>query len=144
MGGNKIVVASINARALNNTQNRLSLFHWIENNNIDITIVRESFCTKDFGSVFDKKWKGPAYHSYTDSKHARGVCILIRKDFVCNIRSYCSDKHGRKLLLNIEYADCMYNLYCPTNLTERIAFLKETVGWVSHNRIVVISLLEGT
>ena len=43
MGGNKIVVASINTRGLNNTQKRLSLFHWIENNNIDIAIVQETF-----------------------------------------------------------------------------------------------------
>ena len=110
MAGNKIVVASINARGLNNTQKRLSLLHWIETSNIDISIVQESFCTKDFGSVFNRQWKGQAYHSYTDSKHARGVCILIRKDFVCNVRSYCNNKHGRKLMLNIEYDDSMYTI----------------------------------
>ena len=138
MGGNKIVVASINASGLNNTRNVYHYFNELKIIILILLLFKNHFVQKDFGSVFNRQWKGQAYHSYTDSKHARGVCILIRKYFACNIHSYCNDNHGRKLLLNIEYDDCMYtidNLYCPTNLTGRISFLKETVGWVSHNRI---------
>ena len=52
-------------------------------------------------------------------------CYILGKHFACKVPNYYGDKHGRKLLLNIEYDDSVYtiaNMYCPTSLTERIEF----------------------
>ena len=54
----KLSIATINARGLNNTKKRVSLFNWIKENNIGITIIQETFCTKNFVSTFNIQWDG--------------------------------------------------------------------------------------
>ena len=78
------------------------------------------------------------YHAFTNSKHSRGVCVLLSERFKGNIVSSCCDESGRKLLLSIEYDDNIYtivNLYCPNNQGERSKFLGDCTDWVNSNRI---------
>ena len=98
----KLSIATINTRGLNNTKKRVSLFNWIKENNIGITIIQETFCTKNFVSTFNIQWDGAIYHSCTDSKHTRGVCILISKAISCNVLNSVTDDKGRALLINLE------------------------------------------
>ena len=73
MDSSKIRIATINARGLNNTSKRLSLFRWINDHSVDITLLQETYCTKDYESKFSKQWAGRIFHSHTDSSHSRGV-----------------------------------------------------------------------
>ena len=120
-------IATINARGLNNTKKRLALFQWIEDNSFDIVYIQETYCTPEFVKRFDIFWKGKIFHSNTDSKHSRGVSILLSKNFNGDIISCVRDNVGRKLLLNICDEGSTYtlvNLYCPNSLKERIDFLQ--------------------
>ena len=81
----KLSITSVNARGLNNTKKRISLVNWITDNGIDVTFVQETFCTNNFVFTFNWHWAGEIYHSNTDSRHARGVCIVIGKNFDCKM-----------------------------------------------------------
>ncbi len=136
--GNQLHIGTINARGLNNTKKRLSLSEWAKVGNLDIILIQETYCTSRFSSVFNRLWKGEIYHSHTDSKHSRGVCIMINHKFNCKVLSYHYDDKGRKLLLNFEYGDDKYtvvNLYCPTDQREREIFLNDCIGWINSKRI---------
>ena len=58
MARDKLSIASVNARGLNNTQKRISFFNWIRENSIDIVMVQETFCTREFILKFNYHWKG--------------------------------------------------------------------------------------
>jgi len=129
-------IATLNARGLNNAKKRISLFEWINDQQIDIVLVQESYCTEDFEKRFRLHWDGDIYHSFTNSKHAKGVCILVRKEFRCNIIKIIKDNEGRKMLLKIDIdGDCydIANLYCPTVLKDRIEFLRKCTDWLHAN-----------
>ena len=118
-------IASINTRGLNNTRKRISVFKWISDNHLDIIFVQETYCVQKFESIFSRQWNGEIYHSFTNSKHARGVCIMLSRNVSGSIISTHNDNLGRKLLLNVTIDDNMYtlvNVYCPTNLPERARF----------------------
>ena len=80
---------------------------------INITLkkmFKGHFCTEDFGSTFNRQWEGHVYDSYSDSKHARGMCILIRKESIvvkCDLTEYKSSNKCHKNML-----------YCPFRLTK--------------------------
>ncbi len=132
----KCKIATLNARGLNNTKKRISLFEWIREQEIDIVLIQESYCTKDFEKRFRLQWNGDIYHSYTNSKHAKGVCILVRKEFKGSVINIVKDNEGRKILIEIDiggYTYTIVNLYCPTSLPERIEFLRNCIEWIHVN-----------
>ncbi len=137
MASRKLKVGSVNARGLHDIRKRISLFHWINKSDLDIALIQETYCTKEFDPRFNFQWNGDVYHSYTASSHAKGVCILLSKNFNGEVMHSCADEHGRRILLDIKYGDKIYtivNLYCPTNVKDRIEFLKESTEWVRENR----------
>ena len=142
----KLSIVTINARGLNNAKKRLSAFQWIKEHNIDIALIQETYCTEEFKRKFNFHWRGEVYHSNTDSKHSRGVSILISDLFKGKVVSSCNDNAARKLLLNIEYDDNVYtivNLYCPNDQGERVRFLSDCPHWVNTNRIMNSFLILG-
>jgi exonuclease III len=144
----KFKIATINARGLNNTKKRISLFQWIQDNDIDIVFIQETYCTKVFESKFKFHWDGDVYSSFTDSRHSRGTCILISKRLrrgikVINIEN---DKEGRLIMLNVEYNDTLYtlvNMYCPSIVSDRVDFLTGTIDWVTEKRSKGSNLIIG-
>ena len=96
-----INVLTINARGLNNTKKRHTLCHWLNDQQTDIALIQESYCIKSFKSNFGKQWNGKIYHSFSNSKHARGVCILLSEKFNFKLLSCHHDNEGRKILINI-------------------------------------------
>ena len=98
----KLSIVTINSRGLNNAKKRLSVFQFIREHNIDIALIQETYCVEEFKRKFNFHWRGEVYHSSTDSKHARGVSILISDLFKGKVINSCNDNVGRKLLLNID------------------------------------------
>ena len=68
----RINIATINARGLNNAKKRISVIEWINGHNVDIALIQETFCVKEYKKKFNFHWKGDVFHSHTDSKHSRG------------------------------------------------------------------------
>ena len=51
-------LATINARGLNNATKRISLYERIKDHSIDITLIQESYCVKEFAKKSNFHWKG--------------------------------------------------------------------------------------
>ena len=133
----RINIATINARGLNNAKKGISVFERINDHDVDIALIQETFCVKEYKKKFNFHWKGDVFHSHSDSKHSRGVFVLLSSKFKGNVSSY-NDTRGRKPLLNIEHDDDIYtvvNLYCPNDQGERLRFLNESADWVDANGI---------
>jgi len=89
-------IATINTRGLNDHCKRRKLFKWLADHKIDIAFLQETFCTKDFVSIFNAGYNGTVLHNVTDSKHSRGVAILLNNRLNVNVMNqHCSDD-GRK------------------------------------------------
>ena len=66
-------VCTINVCGLNNNKKKKNLSTWIQNKQIDITFLQETYCTKNFQLYCDSSWPGNIYHGHTKSSHSRGV-----------------------------------------------------------------------
>ena len=42
---------------------------WLENKNVNVAFIQESFCTKKNVQKFANDWNGKIYHSLTNSNH---------------------------------------------------------------------------
>lgn len=126
-------ILSLNVRGLNNNCKRLSLFHWIEQKKIDIICLQETFCKETYCETFNSYFEGSIYHSFSDSSHSRGVCIMFNKKLEYEfVNKHVSDD-GRRILINVKVNNELYtivNLYAPNNVKDRIDFLKKTKAWV--------------
>ena len=123
---------------------RVNLFKWINDNHIDIALLQETYCVQECASKFSKQWNGSIYHSHSNSKHARGFCILLDTKFKGTVQSVSCDNEGRKILLNIKCDDSEYtiaNVYCPTDQRERVKFLSDCIERVNSNKTVSSSLI---
>lgn len=137
---------TLNVRGLRNKKKRECLFAYLENKNIDIACIQETYCTADFQNVFSLNWKGKIYHSYTTSVHSRGVCILISDKVDFKLIDIHCDRDGRKLMVNIQIDDNYFtvmSIYCPNKGNERSAFLKQLVKWTSDKCISRESMICG-
>ena len=129
-------ICTLNTRGLNNDSKRLAIFQWIKDNRFDIIGLQETYCTKDFENHFKKYWPGEIIHSYTDSKHSRGVCLLVKKGFMGNIVNSHTDIFGRKVLVNLKINDEFYtvaNFYAPNSDSDRKIFLKKCITWIKQH-----------
>ena len=122
----KLNILSLNVRGLRNRDKRKALFQWILDKKFDIVCLQETYCTQDFVQKFNRMWEGQVVHSFTDSCHSRGVCIIIKKHLTCNIIETLSDESGRKVITKLKSGDDIYsivNIYAPNNTSERKKFL---------------------
>ncbi len=138
-------VASLNVRGLHNSNKRNVIYRWIKENRYDICCLQETYCTKPNNDKFKKGWSGEIYHSFSNSTHSRGVCILLNKKLNVHIVSSASDKCGRIVLLNIEIDKLEYSIlsiYAPNAVHERIVFFEQLCAFVdthalNMNRIII-------
>ena len=137
--GKKLTIATLNVRGITNFTKRSSVFQWVKEHKVDVACLQETYCTKSFKKKFSKCWDGKLYHSVTvtESKHSRGVCILVDKDCNCEIYNTKSDNEGRIILISALINNSKFDIisiYNPTNLNERIAFLKNLDSWIDENK----------
>ena len=128
-------ITTINVRGLNNPNKRTTILHWLKCKSIDIVCLQETFSTKDSVKVLFQDWDGPSFHSVSNSSHSKGVSILIKKDFQCDIISHHEADDGRKVLINIKHNDQVYtiaSIYAPTEMMYRKDFLHKTRTWINE------------
>lgn len=129
-------LATLNVRGARNNEKRRAIIRWALDNNIDILCAQETYCTHEFIDTFNRDWNGHVLHSYSDSTHSRGVCIMIRKKLDYKlINSHRSDD-GRMVLINISINDLVItiaNIYAPNNVNERNQFFKRMSRWVHRH-----------
>ena len=106
----KLNVVSLNVRGLRGIEKRKALFQWIKEKKFDLICLQETYCTQDLVEKFNRVWEGQVFHSVTDSCHSRGVCILVKNKFACNIIEAHSDESGRKVWVKLESGNDIYNI----------------------------------
>ena len=140
---NKYSIVSLNVRGLRSNR-KFTIFNWLKEKKFDFCLLQETFCTKSFEKSFKRGWNGDIYHSYSDSVHCKGVCILIRKNINCKVISSFTDSEGRFLLINVNINDLVYticNVYCPTSVQDRITFLLEIESYIKVHAIAHKNLI---
>ena len=118
-------VVSLNVRGLNNHTKRHTIYKWIRKNDYGICFLQETFCISNLKQQFQKGWNGDIFHSFSDSSHSRGVCIMLHNNISYKSLSSYSDEEGRIMLVNIEIGSHNYallNIYAPCNIYDRIRF----------------------
>ena len=137
---------SINVRGLNNIHKRTSLFHYLNENKIDITFIQETYITSDKYHLIKNEWEGNSQYSPSRSNHSCGVITLFRKDLTLEIGNIHHDINGRKLLINAaieKYKLTVVNIYAPNNINVRTDFFKNTSTWINKHRAINSEIIMG-
>ena len=116
---------SYNCRGLNNTSYRKKLFLWLQDQNLDIIMLQETFCTSKLEPYLKSEWKGTVLLGISDSCHSRGVAILLSENFKGTVLNTHASDDGRVITANVELYDEIISLssvYAPTVEAERILF----------------------
>ena len=130
-------LVSLNVRGLRGNK-RYVIYRWIRGNKLDVCLLQETFCTKEFTDKIKRGWNGKMIHSCSLSNHSKGVCILLAKDLPCKVISTHRDGDGQIILINIELNNVEYsicNIYCPNNVSDRIAFLQYVNEFVKSHAV---------
>ena len=114
-----------------------SLVYWLKNKHIDIAFLQETYFNDKFCSKLDREWgNNTSFHNLSDSRHSRGISILLSKNIKVDEISCKMWKFGRKILLNLKFNDVLYTLatmYVPNNIDDRVQFLNSSCKWIKEN-----------
>ncbi len=141
-----ISLGTLNVRGLRDDFKRKLVLDWLKTLNIDVICLQETYCTKEFKTKFNKNWDGEVYHSESDSKNSKGVCILFKKGLDIKVLDTHKDEQGRRLIISVKINNETFtfvNIYAPSDNPEnRIAFYKRCSSWIkqllySENQLVV-------
>ena len=94
----KVSIVSLNVRGLRGDK-RHTIFRWLMDNEINIALLQETFCTESFVAKFNKNWKGDILHSVSNSSQSRGVCVMFRKNLSYKIINHYHCDQGRLLIV---------------------------------------------
>ena len=123
----KLSLVTYNCRGLNETSKRQKLFSWFEHEIYDIVFLQETFCTKNFESIFRSSWKGQSIIAATNSSHSRGVAILFKPGFEGDIVSSYTSDDGRVVIVNTSFKNdylSFVSVYAPNSEAERVVFFE--------------------
>ena len=129
---------------------KLYVYNWLKNGKYDVCLIQETFCTPSSSGQFQKGWPGDMFHSFTNSSHSRGVCIMLNKCVDYNVLSMRADTKGRLVLLTLEVNGkelTIINVYAPNIASERIFFFKQVSKFIDQhavNKDGLIVMLEET
>ena len=114
-----------------------SLFQWLNNQEIDIILLQETFFTKEMEFKIQQEWKGKCFHSY-GTNHSRGVSILIKTNIDIVVESYFTSKEGRNVMTNLILDDrkiCVVNVYAPTEKPHKDGYFKYLEKWITSKKV---------
>ena len=129
---------SNNVRGLNESKKRNKYYNWLKINNVDIACLQETFLTVKSEQEIKHTWDGQLYHNYSDSPHSKGVCIIFKKDFDCNVLSIHRQLNGRTLLINTCIGKrniTICNIYAPNKNEERVTFFLNILQFIKKHKI---------
>ena len=133
-------VVSINCNGLRNKQKIQNIFSYMGSKKFDIICLQETFWNENLINSFVKfNWDGDIFYSnFEGDNFCKGVAILFRHEFDCNIISVKEIEKGRILEAKIECDDKMfyiYNVYAPNVVKDRVNFFVDFNSYL-HEHIV--------
>ena len=142
---NCIRLYSWNVRGLRDVNKRKALYQVLNEKNIDICLVQETFLTAELEKEISLEWKGVAIHNY-GSNHSKGVSVFIKDDSKVKIDTLFKDNDGRVILLNLNINNETYtlvNIYAPNNETSRCTFFRKVGEYIHCHALNQSKLLMG-
>ena len=126
---------SLNCRGLNSYDKRTKLYDWVSDNDIDTVCLQETHYIEPNVFKYDARWRGLAFHSFSDSPHGRGVSVLFKDKLSIDIINVHKSIDGRRILINFKRENEIYtiiNVYAPNSENARIDFFKRLKTWISQ------------
>ncbi len=122
---------SLNVRGLRQKSKRKTLFHRLRQRKCDITLLQETYVTKEDCNVWKKEWGGKLYAT-PGTVHSKGNIILLAKHFEGKNIQYI-ELNARIQMLKFDYLDQQYatvNVYNPSNDKDKIDCFKELSNFI--------------
>ena len=129
-----INLLSLNVRGIREKNKRTSIFHYIQNKQVDLCLLQETHATSDDENEWVNEWKGKIYFSNGTSR-ARGTMILIRPGFDLVVHNVEKDSLGRFLYMNVSTQNSnlhIINIYAPNIEHLQIKFYQDLYAKLSH------------
>lgn len=104
-----------NVNGLSDYNIRRKFFHYLHLKPHNVIYIQESHSTPHTQKSWKTQWGGDIYFSHGTSK-ARGVCILIKRNFHYQLINSRHDDQGRSIELRILHEDhylTLLNIYAP-------------------------------
>ena len=60
--------------------------------------LQETYSTPEVENIWKSQWRGDIFFSH-GSEHSRGVMILLKENFDCEVKVHQEDKQGRFVIL---------------------------------------------
>ena len=120
-------VVSFNVRGLNKQKKRRSIFKWIKQKSIDISLLQETYCTQKVENVWKNEWGGNIIFSNA-TNHSRGVAILIKPGVDVDLLDIIKDDIGRMVLVKLKIQDILFNIiniYAPNTEANQLDFYRQ-------------------
>ena len=111
----KINMNSVNVHGIRSYVKRQKMFTWLKRKHADIYFLQETYSTKEVEKQWSQEWKGKVVFSH-GTNHSKGVALLIKENFECEINVCKADLNGRFLIvdLNIQGQSMLFiNVYAP-------------------------------
>ena len=101
---------SLNVRGIRSIEKRKAIFNWLVKSKSDIRFLQETYSTSEIELAWKSQWRGDVLFSY-GSEHSRGVMILVKENFDCELKVCHIDSDGRFIILGVQMQD--HASFCP-------------------------------
>lgn len=118
-------IFSLNVKGLRNRDKRRKIFYLMHHWKAHIAILQETHSSKQDEMFWRSEWGGQAFFSHGET-NARGVAILISKNFGCEVINKLMDDQGRIMILVLKIQNTIITIagvYAPNQ--DDIQFFKK-------------------
>lgn len=120
-------ILSLNVRGSRSFDKRKALFHWLSKEKSNIIFLQETYSTPEVENIWKSQWRGDIFFSH-GSEHSRGVMILLKEKFDCEVKVHREDEQGRFVILKslTQSQPFVYvNIYAPNKVKDQCIFSKK-------------------
>ena len=103
-------ITSVNVRGLRDENKRRAIFNRYRPM-CHILCLQETHSTEAEVQQWTSEWGGTAIFAHGTNR-SRGVAVLIKKGYSCDISQICADTSGRYIMCNILVENCYFALVC--------------------------------
>ena len=111
---------SLNVRGIRSLDKRKALFNWLAKEKSDIIFLQETYSTPGVENIWKSQWRGDIFFSH-GSEHSKGVIILLKEKFDCEVKVHREDEQGRFIILKglIQTQQFVFvNIYAPNKIKD--------------------------
>ena len=116
---------SLNVRGIRSIEKRKAIFSWSVKSKSDIRFL--TYSTLEGELAWKSQWRGDVLFSH-GSEHSRGVMILVKENFDCELTVCHIDSDGRFMILRSQMQDhpfVLINIYAPNRANDQCTFFEE-------------------